>query len=563
MDELTKIKIEELVYKSLEGIISKEEYAELESLIQLDSQALKYYTSSIDFNLGMQKLGVCMTTPLQMEMALQGLAEYEKVAPEAEIIDEQPRRELIHKVVYPSREKRKMSKFSKVFLVINAAAVLFFILFLRFAPPKGGIEVATLIDSLNAKWADANISMQKGVRLYTNKTPLLLKEGLVEIKFDNNARVTVEGPAEFQILDIDMIKLNYGRLYSRVPSEAFGFQVSTKHARITDLGTEFGVKEEIGGDIEVHVLEGQVNLVSGILNKKINIDLLDGSARKLNTETGDLIEIPCSHNLFARQIDSTMNIVWRGQEILDLADIVGGGNGLGTGLLGSGIDAATGTYVTTPTRVEFPRIQCQYNPVQSNPFIDGVFVPDGSEETVILNSNGDSYAGFPVTEGIYRSPITHGPAIRDRQRFPSRYFKESTEFYLLELGMGGVLYGTPDNPAVYMHSNVGITFDLDAIRSVYGKHTIAYFESTCGIPETVRREYASKIKNPETGMLALYVFLDGQRQLIKTFDHDSQPEKIRIPIKLESRFLTIAVVDTGLNSDYDWCLLGNPVLKFE
>lgn len=563
MDDLTKIKIEELVFKSLEGIISKEEYSELELLIQSDSQALKYYTSSIDFNLGMQKLGACITTPLEMEMVLQGLAKYEKIAPEAEIIEEQPRRELIHKVVYPPREKRKMSKFSKVFLVINAAAILFFVLFLNFAPPKGGIEVATLIDSINAKWADADISMQKGARLYTNKTPLLLKEGLVEIEFDNNARVTVEGPAEFQLLDSDVIKLNYGQLYSHVPSEAFGFQISTKHARIIDLGTEFGVKEDIDGDIEVHVLKGQVNLVSGILNKKINIDLLADSARKLNVETGDLTEIPCRYNLFVRQIDSTVSVVWRGQKTLDLADVVGGGNGLGTGLLGSGIDAASGVYTTTPTRVEFPRVPCQYNSVQSNPFIDGVFVPDGADETVILNSNGQSYAGFPVTEGIYRSPITHGPAIRDRQRFPSRSFKESMEFYLMELEMGGVLYGTSNNPAIYMHTNVGITFDLDAIRSAYGNHPITYFESMCGIPEMVRQTYANETKNPEKTALAFYVFLDDQCQLVKTFDNDSQPEKIRIPISQESRFLTVAVVDTGLNSDYDWCLLGKPVLEFE
>jgi len=556
-----------LLCKSIDGKITSDEIQVFNALLSDYPELEQSYLDHVQliYLLPEAQIADSSDLPLEPLISSKDLEELGMLESNAPVVEKTKefRQDLIQKVIYPPREKRRVSKIGIVFLVMNAAAILFLLLFVRFAPPKGGSEVATLTDSIDSEWVDVGIAMHRGTRLCTGKTPFLLREGFAELKFDNNARVTIEGPAEFQILDDDMVKLNYGQLYCRIPAEAYGFQVSTSHTKIIDLGTEFGVKEGLDGTMEVHVLRGEVNLISSVAGHKINIDMLAGSARELDTETGQIKDIPCKDNLFVRQIESDRNILWRGEKTLDLADIVGGGNGLGTGIPGSGIDAASGAYTTTPTRVDFPRVKCQYSPVQSNPFVDGVFVPDGTAGEVILNSSGQSYPEFPVTEGIYRSPITHGPAIRDRQRFPSRSSKESVEFYLLELQMGGVLYGTAANPAIYMHTNAGITFDLDAIRSAYKNEAIAHFESVCGIPEKVRQLSAGTAGNREESMLALYIFLDGQCRLVKTFNHASEPEKVRIPIKLESRFLTIAVVDTGLSSDYDWCLLGKPVLEFE
>lgn len=556
-----------LLCKSMDGKITSDEIQVLNTLLSDYPELEQCYLDHVQLIYLLPEAQIADSSDLPLEPLvsnkdLEELGMLESNAPVVEKTKEF-RQDLIQKVIYPPREKRRVSKIGIVFLVMNAAAILFLLLFVRFAPPKKGSEVATLTDSIDSEWVDVDIAMHRGTRLCTGETPFLLRKGFAELRFDNSAQVTIEGPAEFQILDDDMVKLNYGQLYCRVPAEAYGFQVSTNHTKIIDLGTEFGVKEKLDGTMEVHVLRGEVNIISSIAGNKINIDLQAGSARELNTETGQVKSISCKNHLFVRQIESDRNILWRGQKTLDMADIVGGGNGLGTGIPGSGIDAASGAYTTTPTRVDFPRVTSQYRPVQSNPFVDGVFVPDGAAGQVKLNSSGQSYPEFPVTDGIYRSPITHGPAIRDRQRFPSRSSEESVEFYLLELQMGGVLYGTTANPAIYMHTNAGITFDLDAIRSVYENEAISHFESVCGIPEEVCQLSASTANNREESMLALYVFLDGQCQMVKAFSYASEPENIRIPIGLKSRFLTVAVVDTGLNSDYDWCLLGKPVLKFE
>ena len=168
------------------------------------------------------------------------LADYENTAQEIRLHPENPRPELIQKVVYPPREKRKISRFG-IITLLNAAAVLLFFLILRAAPPKDGIEVATLSDSLHAEWMNAKDAMQDGKRLVISTHPVLLKEGLAKLKFDNNAGVVIEGPAEFTILAQDRIGLHYGNVYVTVPEEAVGFSVYTKNAKIIDLGTEFGV----------------------------------------------------------------------------------------------------------------------------------------------------------------------------------------------------------------------------------------------------------------------------------------------------------------------------------
>lgn len=546
---------------------TQEEVLQIQKTIQEKPGFKEYYFRYVELKAGLYQLKVhdevYSSSVKQYDEILLELSEYEKNAPAIDLDIKSPEREIIQKVVY-ERQPHKISKFTIFSGIFSAAAILLVVLFIRFIPESYSIEVATLVDQINVKWADSKVNFKKGDSLWTNQEPLRLEKGIVKIQYDDGVDVLIEGPAKFTV-ERSGIYCEYGRLFGCVSESGLGFMIETPTSRFVDMGTEFGVQADVDGSSALHVIKGKVQLFAGPKKKtKSSRIVTENQAMRYNANNSLVKEIPIQKQIFVRSIDSRTNTVWRGEMQIDLADIVGGGNGLGTGILGSGIDAVSGVYTTTPTRVDFTQVQCQYNPVRNNPFIDGVFVPNGDEKPVILNSSGQSYTEFPLTKGIYRSPITNGPAIRDRQRFPSRSFKESMEFYLMELEMGGVLYGTPNDPAIYMHTNVGITFDLDAIRSAYGNHPITYFESICGIPEMVRRTYANETKNPEKTVLALYVFLDDQCRLVKTFNNNtSEPEKIRIPIQLKSRFLTFAVVDTGLNPDYDWCIFGRPVLTLE
>ena len=85
---------------------------------------------------------------------------------------------------------------------------------------------------------------------------LKLQRGAVELEFSGGAKVTVEGPAELQLISGKEAFLRKGRLRAMVPARARGFTIRGEGFAAVDLGTEFGV---IAGDSpEVHVFTGSV-----------------------------------------------------------------------------------------------------------------------------------------------------------------------------------------------------------------------------------------------------------------------------------------------------------------
>lgn len=105
---------------------------------------------------------------------------------------------------------------------------------------------------------------------------LSLRSGLAEIKYTSGAVVILEGPAEFTVgprplgtAKLGTSPLNnsgylaLGTLVARAEgNRAKGFTVEMPHARIVDLGTEFGAQVQQSGSSDVIVLSGTVDLIS-------------------------------------------------------------------------------------------------------------------------------------------------------------------------------------------------------------------------------------------------------------------------------------------------------------
>lgn len=319
MNDQTKNRIAELLFLAIENEISQEQIFTLNSLIKNKPELIRYAINYLQINsalkfsrtvAGMKNADIQKIRDDELLTdAFVQMAEYEKIAPEIEICKQEPERELIQRVIYPSRGRNKISKFNLLFIVMNAAAILFIILFLNFTSSRQGIEVATLTDSMNAKWAGPAVSFEKGVRLATGNEKLLLQEGYAELLFDNQAKVTVEGPAEIQILAEDRIGLNYGKLYSRVPKEAVGFSVYTQNSKIVDLGTEFGVTVNPKRGTELHVFKGKTLLFTrreGQDNKGIDVSV--GQARHVDNE-GHVSVIPDEQEKFVRGLESESVVI--------------------------------------------------------------------------------------------------------------------------------------------------------------------------------------------------------------------------------------------------------------
>lgn len=470
------------------------------------------------------------------------LADAENKAPAVKVQPAEAPKVLIEKV---QRQKidRPIRKSSILSLFAAAAAVLLFFVFARYAPIPSYPEVATLADSISAKWSDAAGDMEKGQRLRAGEGPLRLAEGLATLQFDNNTQVVIEAPAEFQILTEETIRLRYGKLCATVPQEAIGFTVNTQTARVIDLGTVFGVQADISGDTSLHVLQGKTTLIAGNKLNKTSVQVDKNSAKKVAGDTQAVQDIPCNDHLFVRHINSAYGTTWRGQKRIYLTDIVSGGTGFETVERTDGIDLRTGRIVPSSSEIVGGDRGNGYVSVPDNPFVDGVFVPDGGQGPVQVSSAGHTFADFGDTGGVYYIPI--GASHRIQVNYQNTLVQ--AELFLKE-------YASTNACTMCLHANAGITFDLQKIRDRYPVR-IRQFSTAYGISwnDSARTSIASDF----------FVLVDGQPRMVsKNVSEADGGKTVVIPLDDTDRFLTLACTEGGENAG-DWALFVNPVLDLE
>jgi ferric-dicitrate binding protein FerR (iron transport regulator) len=116
---------------------------------------------------------------------------------------------------------------------------------------RGPGQLATLVHSKGCKWDGGTLPTEEGARLGPGR--LRLAEGITRIVFDNGAELTLEAPADLELVSGQRCVLRGGRLVAKVPGPAIGFTVDTPTAVFRDLGTEFGinVRDEKTADLQV------------------------------------------------------------------------------------------------------------------------------------------------------------------------------------------------------------------------------------------------------------------------------------------------------------------------
>lgn len=118
-----------------------------------------------------------------------------------------------------------------------------------------------------------------------------LTEGFAEITTKRGAVGVIEAPASIELLDNDnAIYLHAGKLVGICETASSrGFVVRTPHLDVTDLGTRFGVDASSSEATEVHVFDGEVEVVKPAQNgvNSIRQQLVSGDAvRATETEPG-------------------------------------------------------------------------------------------------------------------------------------------------------------------------------------------------------------------------------------------------------------------------------------
>lgn len=118
---------------------------------------------------------------------------------------------------------------------------------------------------------------------------LVLDHGTVELTLPTGVRAIVTAPADIVYDSEDLIRLDEGTGWFRVPSSASGFQIRTEELLVTDLGTEFGIISHVDLPDEAHLLGGKISVrnLSGNSPER----MLEGGGALKVSDGGDFEEI--------------------------------------------------------------------------------------------------------------------------------------------------------------------------------------------------------------------------------------------------------------------------------
>lgn len=422
---------------------------------------------------------------------------------------------------------------------------------------KGRIVVAMLQGTVSAQWETApdKLELRRGW--------MALEQGCAEIAFKQGAQVIIQAPSRFRLVSKGRMYLKTGTVTARVPPEAIGFIIETPSSIFEDFGTEFGVIVDASSQSEVHVFDGEVAVASSIREKPLSQNRLKQGQCAITDLTGAVYigQSRYGAQQFLRELPDPNKIGIPGKR-LSLADLVGGGNGYGTGILGgSGMMSADGSINPITGRPNDPYRPAK--PGQSNnerydsyhcpctndyirvpklTYIDGVFVPDGSQGPSVVSSAGHIFQECPDTDGMTKWNVTNGWRYRD---VPGYSFSFGHEDVAQLTGLS-------------LSANIGITFDLSAIRQTMPGSMITAFDSTAGIPTP---------SEPDLAEVDLWVLVDGEVRFVKQDVRIPTLSRIHVPLNSQDHFLTLVVTDSQTPppveqySYLDRCFWKDPVLE--
>jgi len=552
MIDKSALELYELLVALHEGTLTNAQFALLNEKLKDKNNALQYIEfvsifsgltcpSAADLSLEEDDSRTHTDQNRYTDIMLKFAAE-ENAAPAIDVPRPEVKLEPVSNIQYP-QAPAPTNRISLMTLAATAAVLVIMFLFANFAPVMKSREVATVTASLDAEWAESAAALQDGARLETGSDSLQLRRGMAQIAFDSGVQVVIESPAEFRISSHKEVKLFYGKMYASVPKQAIGFSVNTLNSRVIDLGTAFGVRTEADGTSQVHVIEGKVNLIAGSASDKVSLELDQGHAKQVFGFSSQVADIPCDGRMFVRQISQGSGTAWRGEKVIDLADMASGGNGFGTALPHTGIDLNNGQFVSGNSERR-GRSSGGYIPVAESAFVDGVFVPTGKNSPVQITSAGHTYDDFGTTNTQLYMAVG---AFRTVNMFYAGKNEWQNDIAL-------TLKNREDaNPVLLcLHANAGITFDLDAIRASVPFLNVRQFSSEFGVAQATGKVLSD-----------FYVFVDGQLRMVKKdVSSVNEPLSVAVPLEPSDRFLTLVCTE-GTDNYRDWTLFVNPVLEVE
>jgi hypothetical protein len=244
--------IETLASRYMDGLASPAEVERLESLASSDPQLFGHFVALLNLDSGLS--GLAASWPL---MPFVGDGPATGVVPASRVTSGNLRAGVIgglgaaglllaivggvYGLVMPSRVDRE--PVTAVGAIANGSSKSF----------------AVLNAAFDAVWSEPNIDLVLRGGLLP-EGPLRLVAGEIEMLFASGGRVMIEGPAVFEPIADDALRLISGSVRCRCPRPGTELRVETPSGSVIDLGTEFAVSVADDDRMRVAVLEGHVQL---------------------------------------------------------------------------------------------------------------------------------------------------------------------------------------------------------------------------------------------------------------------------------------------------------------
>lgn len=451
----------------------------------------------------------------------------------AQVFDTAPHVRPLSGVAGNSVWQRLQGRFSQPAAVsLLAASLLMFALLLALAvitvPPLENVAhlpaddntlVASVTKTHAAKWHRKSDATTSDAAVYAGDQ-LLLESGLAEIEFANGVTILLEGPARLIAASRMRTVLERGQLAAVVPPAGVGFTVETSTARVVDLGTEFGMSARGDGSGSVTVYSGAVELsLAGAASPASRPRKLTAGQTVNYSASGAETSGSGGAPRITRSLPDrgVTKVVQLSQALYDDA-----GQAIG-------IDMASGELRYEPAKM-YRVNEFRYCPVPEVDWIDGVFIPRGKRgESVPISSTGVMSRDIPNASGMTFNHLwnnAHWPADKNR--------------------LAAIDLSRPDHARVYMHTNKGVTFDLDAIRRDNPGWTIESFQTTF---------------SNNGGSVSYSVLIDG-KAVREILDHIASEQGVEVAVDLPagSRFLTLVTTESTNGYSEDWATMVQPRL---
>jgi hypothetical protein len=127
---------------------------------------------------------------------------------------------------------------------------------------------------------------------YGRVNSVRLESGVTTLALDKVGTVTVEGPADFELVGPLRARLNRGRIDVHVTEKTgHGFAIETPDGVVTDFGTKFTLNVAKGSDSSLIVREGEVDLQAG------NLGQMPGNDRRQRLVGGEAVSFNAIGNV--------------------------------------------------------------------------------------------------------------------------------------------------------------------------------------------------------------------------------------------------------------------------